>query len=113
MCDKCKTVDLEEYMPSAVDALKMLQEQIQAARLSKMKALLIIHGYGSSGVGGKIRTKIRPWLIAQENKGKIKSVVLGENFDVCNEKAREINSKYPYFKDYYNQCNHGVTIILI
>lgn len=46
MCDKCKTVDLEEYMPSAVDALKMLQEQIQAARLSKMKALLIIHGYG-------------------------------------------------------------------
>ncbi len=113
MCDKCKTIDLEEYRPSADDELKLLQEQIHATRLSKMKALLIIHGYDSSGIGGKIRTKIRPWLIAQETKGKIKAVVLGENFDVYNAKAREINNKYSYFKKYYNQCNHGVTIILI
>lgn len=60
-----KEINLEERMPTCDDALSELKTAIQSAKQSKYKCLIIIHGYGSSGKGGKIREKARQWLNAQ------------------------------------------------
>ena len=75
------------------------------------KCIVVIHGYGSHGVGGAIRNSARSWLVAQARKGAIKSVINGEDFDVLNPKARELKSKYPELDRATRGWNHGVTIV--
>ena len=54
---------------------------------SKKTCIYIIHGYGSSGKGGVICQKVISFLNTQAKKGKIKSVINGEDFNVFNFKA--------------------------
>ena len=107
-------INLEENYPTSAEALDLLKEQINVAKVYNKKYVLVVHGYGSSGKGGIIRQKCRQWLFAQEKSKKIKAVVIGEDFGVCNEKARTINDKCKHeLSKYYNQCNHGVTIVAL
>lgn len=48
-------VNLELGRPSADEALRRLEHELAAKRHLRAKAMKIIHGYGSSGKGGRIR----------------------------------------------------------
>ena len=52
-------VNLELGRPSADEALRRLEHELAAKRHLRAKAMKIIHGYGSSGKGGRIRTARR------------------------------------------------------
>jgi len=49
-----KTLNLKEFMPTVEQALKMIEIEIETAKKEGMKALKVVHGYGSSGVGEKL-----------------------------------------------------------
>ncbi len=104
-------LNLEEGMPTSIEALKILKSQIEIYRSEKKKCVLIIHGYGSSGKGGKIRSTIRKWLTAQKENRTIKTLVFGERFDIFNEDARVLKDKYKELTSLLNQHNEGITII--
>lgn len=105
-------LNLEEGMPTCEEAMSLLKDTIARRKKDKAaKCIVIIHGYGSSGVGGKIRTSVRKWLNAQCEKHLVKSVVNGEDFDVTNPKAREIKSKYQGLDSLTRGWNHGITIV--
>ena len=65
---------------------------------------MVIHGYGSSGKGGAIRTKARQWLNAQVRNGTIKAVINGEDFDIFNFKALELKDKYRELEKLLKVC---------
>ena len=104
-------IDLEEGMPITSEALEMLKSKVERCRQNKIKCLKIIHGYGSSGVGGAIRTTVRKWLTAQQKNGKIKNVVFGENFNIVDEIPRYLNNTYEGLEELTRVYNHGVTVI--
>ncbi len=56
MASGMKELNLEHGMPTVDTALRWLESELDAARKMRRPALKLIHGYGSSGRGGKIRT---------------------------------------------------------
>ena len=106
-----KELNLEYGIPAAEDAIKMLKSCIDTCKKDKIGCLYIIHGYGSSGKGGKIRIKARQWLNAQIKNGKIKSVIYGEDFDIFNFNALRLKNQYKELEKFLNTCNHGITIV--
>ena len=106
-----KEINLEEGMPTCDEALSELKVAVQSAKQNKYKCLIIIHGYGSSGKGGKIREKARQWLNAQVRNGKLKTVINGEDFNIFNSKALELKNKYKELESLTRVTNHGVTVV--
>ena len=73
-----RELNLELGRPTADEALRRLEAGLEAARHMNTPLLKLIHGYGSSGKGGRIRTASRKYLLAQQEKGRIAAVVPGE-----------------------------------
>ena len=104
-------INLEEGMPTCDEAMDKLKDSVKLAKQNKNKCIVVIHGYGSSGKGGAIRTKARQWLYAQVRNGSMKAVVNGEDFNVLNGTARELRRKFPELEDLLRHVNHGVTVV--
>ncbi|MDR0382197.1 MAG: hypothetical protein LBH86_09450 [Oscillospiraceae bacterium] len=83
-----KTVNLEEGHPTSDAAIRRLTHEIHAARGLEYAALKLIHGYGSTGAGGRIRVEARAYLERQLRKRQIRAVVTGEQFSIFDEATR-------------------------
>ena len=110
-----KTTDIKSDMPTADQALRRAEGVIATARVTGTKAVKIVHGYGSTGVGGRIRTEVRRHLHEQLRKGKIRAVIPGEDFTIFNEGALRAFALCPALRqdcdlDRYNQ---GMTIVVL
>lgn len=110
-----KEVNIKSDMPSADDAIRRITYFIRNGRTLGIKALKIIHGYGSTGVGGKIRVEARRYLGEQKRKGFIRDFIPGEDFSIFNEstlKAFQICGDLRRDAD-LERHNNGITIIII
>ena len=54
-----RELNLELGRPDAAEALRRLAAEVEAARKMGTPAMKLVHGYGSSGKGGRIRTASR------------------------------------------------------
>lgn len=108
-----KTVNIEQGMPFVDEAIRRLTYEIATAKREKYTAMKIIHGYGSSGTGGRLRIEIRKYLIGQKNKGAIKDFIAGEDFSIFNMAAiRVMDGCEALRKDSdLNRSNNGITMI--
>ena len=106
-------INLELGYPTVAEAMSNLEGHIKILKKRKEKVAIIIHGYGSSGKGGAIRTKTRQWLKIQLQTNKIKGVVHGEDFEMFDELSRKIHSIEKDSSKYYGKSNIGVTLVLI
>ena len=106
-------INLELGHPPLSDAMEMLKCSITIACKRKSKAVMVIHGYGSSGKGGIIRTKSRSWLEEQLKKGIIKAVIKGEDYGMFDENSRNIHAVKNAYDAYYGKENHGITIVVL
>ena len=88
MASGIKELNLEHGMPTVDTALRWLESELDAARKMRRPALKLIHGYGSSGRGGKIRTACRKYLREQAESGRIRLVIRGEDFSIFSEVTR-------------------------
>ena len=52
----CKTVNIKKNMPLVSQAMTQLGNEIWLAKYARCHALKVIHGYGSTGQGGAIKT---------------------------------------------------------
>lgn len=75
-----KELNLEQGMPTVDTALRWLEAELHAARKMGRPGLKLIHGYGSSGTGGKIRTACRKYLRREAEAGRVRLVIRGEDF---------------------------------
>ena len=83
MSKPIRELNLELGRPDAAEALRRLAAEVEAARHLGTPAMKLIHGYGSSGRGGRLRTACRTWLRQQEL-----CFLPGEEFTIFNEEAR-------------------------
>ena len=82
------TVNIKADMPTADQAPVRVAAAIATGRRLGTKAVKIIHGYGSTGQGGRIRTVARQGLQQHKLKGQIKDFIPGEHFSIFNEATR-------------------------
>ena len=107
-------VNLELGRPSADEALRRLEHELAAKRHLRAKAMKIIHGYGSSGKGGRIRTASRNYLRAAQEPGRISAVLPGERLTIVDEEARRLMARCPALRDDCDRerYNCGVTFVI-
>lgn len=105
-------INIEKGMPSIDEARKRLIAEIKKARTQNVDHLKIVHGYGSSGVGGSIAPAIRKSLKLRRKEGLVADYVSGENFNAFNEIARTLVTSFPELKKDpdFNRNNPGITI---
>ncbi|UCD28966.1 MAG: Smr/MutS family protein [Planctomycetota bacterium] len=115
MASKVHVVVLKAGLPTVAEARKRLILELDNAKRRGNIALKLIHGYGSSGIGGKLKDAIRRSLRRRQKEGKIRSFVVGEKWDIFEESVREILEKCPELaKDQdLNNYNEGITIVLL
>ena len=110
-----RELNLELGRPDAAEALRRLAAEVEAARKMGTPAMKLIHGYGSSGKGGRIRTASRKYLLAQQEQGRIAAVVPGERFSIFDETTRRALQQYPHLRQDrdLDAENRGVTYVLL
>ena len=86
----CKEVNIKADLPTADLAVKRVGYNIQNGKIWGCSAIKIIHGYGSSGIGGKIRVAVRQELAAMKAAGKIRDYVIGEEFSIFSPATRSM-----------------------
>lgn len=112
---KYKLVDLEAGMPTVETGQKRLQFEIITARRQGITVIKVIHGYGSSGVGGKLKKCVLEYLSQKKKEGFIRNFASGDDWSIFNPSARDILEKCSELrkdKD-LEKGNPGITIVLI
>ena len=112
---KIYEVNLEQGRPTVDTAIKYLEHALSRAKAYGYPAIKLIHGYGSSGSGGKIKTAVHRELNRYKNAGKIREFAAGENFSPFDSATqRIITICYDITRDSdYFKTNQGITIVLI
>jgi len=110
-----KTVNLEEGMPTVEEARQRLERELSVARAQKVTALRVIHGYGSSGVGGALRVAIQLRLRELQQSGAIREVIYGEDWRIADEATWKWLQRYPEWKkdSDLGRQNKGVSIVVL
>ena len=85
-----KTINIEAGMPSPQQAMTTLNNRIYAERASGAKCAKIIHGYGSTGKGGTIRTVCRQKLNEYISRGLIKDYCAGEDLGLSAKTGEDL-----------------------
>ncbi len=69
MAISMKELNLEQGMPTVDTALRWLEAELHAARKMGRPGLKLIHGYGSSGTGGRFAPPARKYLRREAGGG--------------------------------------------
>ena len=108
-------VNIKLDMPTATDAVKRVTYNIRNGKALGFTAIKIIHGYGSTGKGGKIRTETRRYLQQQKAAGQIKDFITGEDFSIFSEATRSaflVCDELRWDSD-LERSNNGITIVIL
>ena len=71
------TINLEAGFPTVDDARRRLVSEMQSAKARGVRVIKVIHGWGSSGEGGKLGPAIRKSLRLRVKEGKASLVLPG------------------------------------
>ena len=109
-----KRVNLEYGRPVVDSALKRMHSELESAQLAGVPVVTLIHGYGSSGKGGKIRIECRKSLAFLQQSGLIKAVIYGEAFNRRSGLGKSLLRQYPDLgllcRSDFN--NPGITVVV-
>lgn len=111
----CKVINLEIGFPTVEQAKNKLERELKSARANGYKAVKIIHGYGSTGKGGAIKSNIVKILLQKKSSGELSEVIKGEDFSPFSKETRNALKLCPNLaKDTdMSKTNHGITIIVL
>lgn len=113
MSARIDTVDMKAGMPTVAEARGRLQTELQRGRSGGVAVLKLIHGYGSTGRGGRIRTALRRELALLQSAGRVGSVVTGEAFSIFDADTRTLLDRYPDLRrdTDLERSNPGITVV--
>jgi hypothetical protein len=114
MSELAVTVDLEAGYPTVEEARQLLKSELEKCRSRKVIVVKVIHGYGSSGVGGALQQGIRTSLISQRKEKVVRAVVFGEKWSIFDPATRLVLDHCPELskdKDLFGS-NPGISVVL-
>jgi len=110
-----KIVNLEEGMPTVDQARLRMEFELELARRGGYHAVKLIHGYGSSGVGGALRTELQKTLRLAARARALRAFIAGEDWRVSDETTWELLKRFPEWKQDSDlgRNNFGISIIVL
>lgn len=113
--DAVYTVNLEDGLPLCHEAINRLKHELEAAGERGVGVIKLIHGYGSSGTGGRLRIAVRRHLDGCRLNGFIADYIEGEHFDIFDARTQKALQAYPELardRD-LQRHNNGITVVLL
>ena len=110
-----ETVNIKRDMPTVEDALADLVARLDEHAKKGTAVVKVIHGYGSTGKGGKIRHAIVPTLRRLQTQGVIRCFIPGTEWDKSHKAARELLRGHPSLENDpdLGKGNKGCTIVAL
>lgn len=92
-----------------------MDRELALAHKEKHKLLKVIHGYGSTGVGGDIRLVVQKRLLELVEVGQIRGCIFGENWSRTVPATWDLLHIHPELKNdpHLGRSNQGITVILL
>lgn len=108
-----KTINVEHDWPSLEEARRRLIEEVRQAKREGVRVLKVIHGYGSSGQGGKLCVGLRKSFALRKKEGAIQDFIAGEDLTIFNPATLALLEAVPEFRGDpdVNATNEGVTVL--
>lgn len=109
-----KEVNIKEDLPTVQEALSRLTVTIRNGKALGCGAIKLIHGYGSTGRGGKIRVAVRQRLADMKQNRQIRDYIPGESFSIFEEPTRQAFLRCEDLRKDHDleRHNNGITIIV-
>lgn len=109
-------INLEAGGPTAEEALERLTQHVRAAGEAGIRALIVIHGYGSSGSGGKIKWVVRDALEQNYFSDRVDEYYFGEDLALGSSSYQAVIKRRAKLKQHLSQFkigNAGMTVLLL
>jgi hypothetical protein len=106
-------VIIKAGMPSVESALARLDQELWRAGQDRVRVVRVIHGWGSSGVGGKLRPACRTYLKQLLAARRVTDVVAGEDYSAQTGPGRNLLRRCPSLRASLNadSGNQGLTLV--
>ena len=107
------TVNLKSGLPAADDAVRQLNMKLVAARSRGARIVRVIHGWGSTGIGGAIKDATHEHLRRLSGSGSIRGFVPGDEYSELTVGGRNLLSAHPVLKSSLrsDRLNPGITLV--
>jgi len=99
-----------------VEAARLrLEHELELARRAGLKAVKLIHGYGSSGAGGVLRLELQKHLRRAVTLGSIEAAIAGEDWRISDETTWALVQRFPEWKkdSDLGRNNRGISIVVL
>lgn len=108
-------LNLEQGHPTADAAERRLRDGIATFRRTGVRFVRVIHGYGSTGEGGAIRTRTRSVLADLKRGRRLQGFVPGERFGSADADAIALAALFPGLRAVpdWNSGNPGISIVVL
>lgn len=109
------TINLKAGLPPVDDALARFDRELAAAAAAGVKVLRVVHGYGSSGVGGKIRQAVRGRLRSRGEDLGVRRFIPGEEYSQHTNLGRQLLADFPALRRSLlsDRENSGITFVVL
>jgi hypothetical protein len=108
------TLSLKFRPQSDAEAVEAVRMALKNLALGGNRVLKVVHGYGSTGLGGSNREAVRTWLAGELAAGRVRRVIPGERLtrgDVTDWKRRYSGHAAAFEGLLRDVGNEGVTVI--
>jgi hypothetical protein len=109
-------INIKQGSPYVDEALELLTEHLRKCLDLGIKAIILIHGYGSSGEGGRIKWAIHDALENNRYSDRVEEYFYGENVAYGSESYYALLKRRPGLKRYlkrFKEGNAGMTVLLL
>jgi hypothetical protein len=109
-------LNLKHDGPSAEEALERLTNALRRATEVGIKVMIVIHGYGSSGEGGRIKRAIQEALNANYFADRVDEYHFGEHIPYGSPQYQTLLKRRPSLKTHlkhFKEGNAGMTVLLL
>ncbi len=108
-----QVINLESGLPTVEEARRRLLAAMDSARSRGIRVIKIIHGWGSSGAGGRLGPAVRRSLRLRVQEGRAVCILAGERFSGDTQEGREFLRRHPALRSDRdcNRANPGITLV--
>jgi hypothetical protein len=112
MQKKVAIVNLEYDMPTVDVAIQRMKNALTTHKRQGYKTVILIHGYGSTGVGGSIKASAQKCLGENSMKGIVRAYAGGEQWS---SRKSDMVGMCKALENYENKIanNYGVTVVIL
>lgn len=109
-------INIKQDGPYVEEALERLTDYLRKSMELGIKVIVLIHGYGSSGEGGRIKWAIHEALENNRYSDRVDEYHFGEDVAYGSQAYHSLLKRRPGLKGYlkrFKEGNAGMTVLLL